>query len=809
MKISWRDQKTGTLQEIADGDLACSERLDECHYRTEINAGKRTVDSIIISPQIDQYAFQLLSLRIVCTRDGFEDELVFVGSGGSDLGVLSYENLRFIQINGFTYFFSEEEGATLTLKLPPHERSVGRRYRVDLRVLVLDAKYVASFRQHLVGELRRSEQEVAELQSRLNETEDFRQRAENAEQRLRIMQQSRIWKLAESFRGLVYERLLGSFPGLRSRLLNWSRAPVRDSDENGPGGLGVLKHDVLNVDERHQAYHQHHQNSERQRLDFVDLAARIAAFEAKPKISVVMPVHNTPLQWLSQAVDSVLNQRYENFELCLCDDGSDNAETLKYLKSLNHPAVKLVRMEEAANISAATNQGVEITTGDYVAFMDHDDILDEDALFHVCQAINDADADIVYTDEDYIGPNGELHHPNFKPDYSPDLLLSHNYITHLLVVRKSLLDSVGGLNSEYDGCQDYDLVLRLTEVANRIVHVPKVLYHWRQSEQSTSLKVSAKPYVQERTRKLLQDTMTSRGESAEVLNANLPHYFYTRRVISDEPSVTIIVPFRDEPLLLESCLNSVLSKTTWSEYEILGINNQSESPLTFELMDAFSRNPRVRFIDYDKPFNFSAIVNHGVANAYGDYVVLLNNDIELITWDWLEAMLCHAQSPHCGVVGGKLFYPDNTVQHAGIIVGIGGYAGHGHKHFQCHDQGYGNRLNLVQNVSAVTGAFMMVNRGVFNQVGGFDAESFPIACNDVDFCLRVMEAGYWNVFTPHAQAYHLESASRGYEVTEERRKRFDGEKAVFQARYASFLDAGDPFYNLNLSLENEAFMVRP
>ena len=809
MQISWQNQKTGQWSIKDNSYLDISARLDECHVNCNIETNGAMLSGIKVMPQSGQYAFQLLSVLISVEKNNVTHELAYIGTGGRDLGSMSIEAFRTVQINGFTYFIAEEEGANFTLRLPKQDPGLGRNYHVEIRLLILDDRYIASFRKHIIHSIRSVEERLRSNEQSIADVSALQRRVENAESELRIIKSSRVWRTAEYYRRLIYNQLLSRFPGVRERLLNWSRTPIRSAEKSrGASNLGALNHNKLTTNPRDEAYAQFRKTLNQRKMGFVDIVSQISLFRRKPKFSIVMPVFNTPVQWLQEAVDSVLAQRYENFELCICDDASTDPETLAYLESIQHPKIRIVRTEESGSISKATNLAIEIATGEFIGFLDHDDTLDEDALFFICEAINGWDADMLYTDEDYISVDGEYHQPNFKPDYSPDLLLSHNYITHFLVIDRDLLNKSGLLNPEFDGCQDYDLVLRLTEYATTIIHIPKVLYHWRQSENSTSLRVASKPYIHERTKQMLLTTSHRRGEEVEVINSNLPHFYYTRRNIKNDPSVSIIIPFRDEPLLLETCINSILSKSTWTEYEIIGVNNQSISPLTFELMDNFSRNPRIRFIDYDNDFNFSAIVNAAVDAALGDYIVLLNNDIQIISWNWLESMLCQAQSSHCGVVGGKLLYPDNRIQHAGIIVGIDNYAGHGHKHFACHAQGYLNRLQIVQNVAAVTGAFMMMNRLVFEQVGGFNEKDFPVSCNDVDFCLRVLEAGYWNIFTPYAQAYHLESASRGYEFTEEKRNRFEQEKLKFTTIHQNFLELGDPFYNPNLTLDNESFMIR-
>ncbi len=811
MHIQWTTAANPRLYSAAPDSIVEERKLDERQFHLQIDTHGAGLESLTIIPELEQNTFQLLSCQVRFVDQMSDTALLRIGSGGEDYGRLVFDHLRHFQVNGFTYFLAERDNAAIRINIPAHKNPHNREYLLELRLLVLDKMYVASFRQHFVGQLKKIEQQNLSLQSEVEQLRNAASDQLDLERELLVIKSSRAWRMAESWRRFFYQGLLGRFPSLREKCLNWSRGDIRKklSDETSTKKLGALQTNQLSHNPRDEIYQQLIAHTNQSRPDFVELAARISASRNKPSISVIMPVFNTPGDWLKQAVDSVLAQRYENFELCICDDASDRIETVKYLKSLDDPRIRLVRLEENGNISRASNRALEMASGDYIAFMDHDDLLDQDALFYIAEAIDQYTADIIYTDEDYIAEDGRYHSPNFKPDYSPDLLLSHNYITHLLAVKKDLLDEVGNFNSDYDGAQDYDLVLRLTERAESVLHIPRVLYHWRQSAESSSLSVTAKPYIQERTRKLLAETMQRRGQDADVLNANLPHFYYVRRRISGEPPVSIVVPFRDESVLLEKCLNSILTKTRYSEYEIIGVNNQSESPLTYELMDAYDRNPRIHFIDYDEPFNFSEIVNLGELSARGEYLVLLNNDIEIISWDWIDEMLCQAQQPLTGVVGGKLFYPNNTIQHAGIVVGIDGYAGHGHKRIECNAQGYGNRLHLVQNVSAVTGAFMMVRRSIFTEVGGFDAKRFPVSCNDVDFCIRVLEAGYWNIFTPHARAYHLESVSRGYELTEENRKRFEKEKSQFRELHSSFLEQGDPFYNRNLSLDNESFMISP
>ncbi|MBT7672533.1 MAG: glycosyltransferase family 2 protein, partial [Proteobacteria bacterium] len=530
----------------------------------------------------------------------------------------------------------------------------------------------------------------------------------------------------------------------------------------------------------------------------------------------VMPVHNTPRPWLRDAVDSVRSQSYRNWELVIVNDGSTLLETREYLDKLDEPRVSILNLTSSSGISGATNFGIEASRGDIVALMDHDDMLAKDALAHVVTAFSQQQAELVYSDETVFNDDmdslssGYFGSPILKPDYSPDLLLSHNYVTHFLAARKELIEAVGGLRSEFDGAQDYDLILRLTELTDNIIHIAEPLYHWRQSTQSTSLDTGVKPEAHLRGKKALAEALARRDIKGKVLTGNAPHFFRVKHEIISNPSVDIVIPFRDQPLMLQQCIDSLLTRTSYSNFRIIGVDNGSVEQLTLDLRRRYEKSSsQVKFFDLDVPFNFAEIVNYGVEQSTADHVVLLNNDIQIINFDWLESLLEHSQRPEIGAVGGKLYYPDDTIQHAGIVVGIGDYAGHPHKHEQGGFSGYVNRLNVVQNMSAVTGAMLMCKTAVYREVGGFNAEDFKIACNDVDFCLRLIERGYRNVFTPFAQAYHHESISRGYEDTPEKKARFEREKSLFQERHSTYLANSDPYYNKYLLLDREDVVPRP
>lgn len=522
-----------------------------------------------------------------------------------------------------------------------------------------------------------------------------------------------------------------------------------------------------------------------------------------------MPVYNIDPTWLDKAINSVDTQWYENWELCIVDDKSSNEETIQYLQNLNHTKIKVKYLDENLNISGASNAAIELAKGEYIVLMDNDDEITPDALYEMVKAINVSDADFIYSDEDFISTEGECSNPHFKPDFSPDLLLSHNYITHLTCFKRSLLDTVGHFDTNFDGSQDYDLFLRLTERTSKIHHIPKVLYHWRMLETSTSANAHAKPEALERGKQVIQHALNRRSIEATVENNNMPHYFKVRYKILNSPLVSIIIPFKDKPELLSVCINSILEKSTYQKFEIIGISNNSEEEETFQLMaELEQKDSRISFYEYNVEFNYADINNHAVKNyAKGEHLLLLNNDIEVISSDWIEAMLEHSQRENVGCVGAKLYYANDTIQHAGIIIGLGGYLGHSHKMYSRFNPGYFNRLNVVQNLLAVTAACLMIKKSVYVEMGGMDETNFKVSYNDVDFCLRVYEQGYLNIFTPFAEMYHYESISRGYENTPDKIARFQTEKDALYARHKAILENGDPYYNPNLTLDTEDFSI--
>lgn len=541
-----------------------------------------------------------------------------------------------------------------------------------------------------------------------------------------------------------------------------------------------------------------------------EISRRLKSFKYKPLISVIMPVYNVEPKWLDLAVKSVLNQWYDNWELCIVDDASTNKDTIKYLKSIDNPKIQIALLKKNMNISGASNEALKLAKGEYIALLDHDDELTVDALYEMVKVINENDAEFIYSDEDKVELNGDCCCPRFKPDYSPDKFLSENYICHLTLIKKSLVDRVDGFTLGVEGAQDYDLFLKVLEHTEKVCHIQKILYHWRKIPGSTAAFFNEKAYAKDASLKALKNAVKRRGLDAQVLHGKYPGIFRIKYRILSEPLISIIIPFKDKPDLLNKCIESVITKSTYKNYEIIGISNNRENPETFmEMKRLQKRDKRIHFYEYNVPFNYSGINNFAVNNfAKGEHIVLMNNDIEIISPDWIECMLEFSQRDDVGVVGSKLYYPDDTVQHAGLLVGVMGVAGHSHRFYGRDHNGYFSRLCLVQNISAVSASLFMVKKSLYKNFGGFNDADLKIAFNDVDFCLRVREAGYLNVFTPYSEAYHQECVSRGCDDTHEKRARYRSEVAYMKKRHKKVFTEGDPYYNINLTLEREDFSLK-
>lgn len=537
-------------------------------------------------------------------------------------------------------------------------------------------------------------------------------------------------------------------------------------------------------------------------------------FEYKPKISIITPTFNTPKKFLIEMIDSVREQTYSNWELCIAD-GNSNDETKnilkEYMKKDNRIKVKF--LDKNLMISGNSNEAISIATGEYIGLFDHDDLLTPNCLFEIVSALNKyRKIDFLYTDEDKIDEKSNYYSgPHFKPDFSDFTLRSYNYITHFTVFSKELIKNEKDIfRSEFDGAQDYDLVLRLVERAEKIYHIPKILYHWRIHSNSTAGNSASKLYAYENGKKALEEYYKRNNIKYESVDFGLIMGVYkTRYLIVNSPLISIIIPNYEHKEDLEKCINSILNKSTYENYEIIIVENNSKSKEIFEFYKELEKNSKIKVIKLEiDEFNFSKICNYGAKFAKGEYLLLLNNDTEVITSNWLEEMLMLNQQENVGIVGAKLLYPDNTIQHAGVIVGMGGSAAHIYLNFNRNDFGHAGRLTLVQNLSAITGACMMIKRAVFDKIGGLDEDNFKVAFNDIDFCLRAIYAGYKVIWTPFAELYHHESKSRGYENTTSKRKRFYDETQKFKNIHNKYITNGDPFYNKNLTLDKADCSLR-
>ena len=537
--------------------------------------------------------------------------------------------------------------------------------------------------------------------------------------------------------------------------------------------------------------------------------------EAGPKISIVVPLYNTPLNFLEELLDSVVNQTYRNWELCCVDAGQDTAVGQHVqARAKADPRIRYQKLTENEGIAGNTNHGFELATGDYIALLDHDDILHPCALWYTAQAIVEQGADFVYTDEATFEGKVEnvvLYH--FKPDFMLDNLRSNNYICHLTTFSKVLMEQAGGgERAEYNGSQDYDLFLRLTEKARKIAHIPHALYYWRSSPNSTASDISAKTYCIDAGIAALKAHYARCGVAVDdvTLIPGTPGYYKTDYTMAHPGRVSILIPTCDHIRDLETCVESIYARTTYPDFEILLIENNSKEEQTFHSYERMQKEhpDTLKVLTWQgKGFNYSALNNFGARYATGEYLLLLNNDTEVITPGWLEEMVMYAQQKRVGCVGAKLLYPDDTIQHAGVGFGIGGVAGHLHKYFPATSDGYMGRLNYVQDVYGDTAACLLIRKEIYDEVHGLD-ESYAVAFNDVDFCVRVREAGYTNVFTPFAQLYHYESKSRGMEDNPEKQKRFQGEVLRFQARWGDLLAKGDPCTNPNFDIQREDFSLK-
>lgn len=578
-------------------------------------------------------------------------------------------------------------------------------------------------------------------------------------------------------------------------------------------GFKGLKTAILNgmTEEKGNHYHEwfeRHKVTEEQLME-----QKTHKFDYEPKISILVPTYNTPIKLLREMIDSVRNQSYQNWELCIADGSEGNEQLEQILFEYNKLDQRILVniLEKNEGIAGNTNGALKIATGDYIGLLDHDDLLTPDALYEVVKVLQDEKTDIVYTDEDKVSDDLSLHlDPNFKPDFSIDLFRSHNYITHFFVVRKSIVDEIGGFHSEYDGSQDYDLMFRCIEKASVIKHIPKILYHWRICVGSVAENPASKMYAYEAGRKAIEDHLKRVGIKATVKLHEDKDLWGMYHVIYDtgnNPLVSIIIPNKDHISDLEKCIKSIIKKSKYKNYEIIVVENNSTEDKTFayykKLQEEYNN---IKVVVWEGVFNYSVINNFGVSHASGEYLLLLNNDTELISPNGIGEMLGICMREDVGVVGAKLYFEDNTVQHAGIVIGFGGFAGHVFSGIGKKDYGYMVRARINCNYSAVTAACLMTKKSVWEEVNGL-TEEFVVALNDVDYCLKVREKNYLVVYNAFSEWYHYESKSRGYEDTPEKKARFASEVKKFQTKWSRILEEGDPYYNINFPVTIAPFTL--
>ena len=535
-------------------------------------------------------------------------------------------------------------------------------------------------------------------------------------------------------------------------------------------------------------------------------------FAVRPKFSIVVPLYKTPVEYLEQMVQSVKQQTYTNWELVLSDGSGKDSPLKEVLARLaaEEPRIRVVENEKTLQISENTNAAMEQATGDFFVFMDHDDMLTEHALFECAAVINKTpEADVIYSDEDKMSMDGhKFFQPHFKPDFNLDLLCTVNYICHLFVAKRELVEKVGMLRSEFDGAQDYDFIFRCTEEAEKICHIPKILYHWRCHEDSTAENPESKQYAFDAGRRAIEAHYQRKGIHAEVENGEFLGLYRTKYILDEKPLISIIIPNKDHIDDLDRCVQSILKKSAYPNYEFVIVENNSTEDETFAYYEKLQKEcEKVHVCRYEGPFNYSKINNFGVSHAAGEYLLLLNNDTEMINEDCLEEMLGYCSRSDVGAVGARLYYEDNTIQHAGVVIGFGGIAGHCFVQQPRGNTGYCHRIICAQDYSAVTAACMMVKRSVFEEVGGL-TEELAVAFNDIDFCMKVRQKGYLIVYNPYAELYHYESKSRGLEDTPEKLERFHKEIRIFETRWPEIMKNGDPYYNPNLSLETQDFSLK-
>ena len=535
-------------------------------------------------------------------------------------------------------------------------------------------------------------------------------------------------------------------------------------------------------------------------------------FDYRPLISIAVPAYQTPVEFLKQMIESLISQTYPEWELCIANASPDNEEMQRVLAdySAKDSRVRFCNLKENLGIAENTNRAFSMAKGEFMGLLDHDDLLAPNALYEIVQALQDhPQADALYTDEDKVTTELDEHfQPHLKPDFNLDLLRSNNYICHFFVVRRSIVEKAGGFRKEFDGAQDYDFIFRCTENAREVLHVPEILYHWRTHKASTADNPASKMYAFEAGKRAIEANL-ERTETKGVVSHTQDLGFYrVKYPVQGKPLVSVIIPNKDEKETLQTCMEMLNSNTSYQNFEIIIIENNSTTDEIFRYYKELSKDPRIHLLRWGKEFNYSAINNFGVAHAKGEYLLFLNNDIKSINPDWMEELLGVCQRPEVGGVGAKLIYPDNTIQHAGCVVGMGGIAGHMFVDMPADRTGYLHKASLLQDMSAVTAACLMMKKEVFEEAGGF-TEELAVAFNDVDLCLKVRKNNHLIVYDPYAKLYHMESKTRGAEDSKEKVRRFQTEIEYMRCHWLDILKNGDPYYNKNLSLTKWNYSLKP
>lgn len=535
-------------------------------------------------------------------------------------------------------------------------------------------------------------------------------------------------------------------------------------------------------------------------------------FDYRPLISIAVPAYQTPVEFLKQMIESLISQTYPEWELCIANASPDNEEMQRVLAdySAKDSRVRFCNLKENLGIAENTNRAFSMAKGEFMGLLDHDDLLAPNALYEIVQALQDhPQADALYTDEDKVTTELDEHfQPHLKPDFNLDLLRSNNYICHFFVVRRSIVEKAGGFRKEFDGAQDYDFIFRCTENAREVLHVPEILYHWRTHKASTADNPASKMYAFEAGKRAIEANLERTGTKGVVSYTQDLGFYRVKYPVQGKPLVSVIIPNKDEKETLQTCMEMLNSNTSYQNFEIIIIENNSTTDEIFRYYKELSKDPRIHLLRWGKEFNYSAINNFGVAHAKGEYLLFLNNDVKSINPDWMEEMLGVCQRPEVGGVGAKLIYPDNTIQHAGCVVGMGGIAGHMFVDMPADRTGYLHKASLLQDMSAVTAACLMMKKEVFEEAGGF-TEDLAVAFNDVDLCLKVRKNNHLIVYDPYAKFYHMESKTRGAEDSKEKVRRFQTEIEYMRCHWLDILKNGDPYYNKNLSLTKWNYSLKP